>query len=311
MIKKVLAGILIILIAVPIYIIFFRTNLILNKDLVKKEYTTPISKFLKWRGGDIHYTDDGSGPTVLMIHGFGGCYRDFRILDSLINNHYRVIRIDLPGFGLSDFPKVDGADPDYNKVYSDFFNFFLDTLHLDSMYVCGNSMGGMAAWELAVEHPNAVKKLVLFNAAGYDMQSVIKVAAGFFRHGYLHPFFERGMTTPMVKAGFAMCFANKSIVTDDMAQHHADMLNKQGNLQTMFALATTSHFLDTTEIKKVSCPTLIVWGKEDVIVPYNHAYRFHRDIKNSRVILYSPCGHVPMIERPLEVQKDVEKFFAE
>lgn len=310
MIKNILAGILILLVAIPVYIVFLRKDLILNKELVKKEFTTPASKFLKWKGGDVHYTDDGAGIPVLMIHGFGGSFRDFRILDSLIRDHYRVIRVDLPGFGLSDFPKLAEKDPNYNEMYTEFFNFFMDTLHLDSMYVCGNSMGGMAAWELAVQHPDKVKKLVLFDAAGYDMKNVVKVAAGIFQFGFLRSFASRGLPESFVKSGFEICFANKSLVTDQMAQAHADLLNRDGNLSSMFDLATTTHFLDTLEIKKISCPTLIVWGKEDKIVPVNHAYRYGRDIKNSKVVIYSPCGHVPMIECPEKTKEDVEKFFA-
>ncbi|MDB5228956.1 MAG: alpha/beta hydrolase, partial [Bacteroidota bacterium] len=123
-----------------------------------------------------------------MIHGFGGSSHDFVYLDSLMNNKFRIIRVDLPGFGLSDFPEIKEKNADYNKMYTEFFNYFLDTLHLDSMYAVGNSMGGMAAWDMAVEKPGRVKKLVLLNSAAYEMDKVIKVATEAFRFGWVEIF---------------------------------------------------------------------------------------------------------------------------
>ncbi|MFN8316725.1 MAG: alpha/beta hydrolase [Chitinophagales bacterium] len=68
--------------------------------------------------------------------------------------------------------KQTSQDVDFTKEYDDYFNFILDTLHLDSCYVMGNSLGGMMAWNLTVKHPSVVKKLILFNSAGYDMEAV-------------------------------------------------------------------------------------------------------------------------------------------
>jgi pimeloyl-ACP methyl ester carboxylesterase len=309
MLKKLLLSIPVILILVLLYIAFGRTNLVLTKQEVRKRYTLPVSKFINWKGNVIHYTDDGAGVPVLMIHGFGGSSRDFRYLDTPMSAHYRIIRVDLPGFGLSDFPKLSGKDPDYNKMYAEFFDYFFDTLHLDTLYVAGNSMGGMAAWDLAIEHPDKVKKLVLLSSAGYEMDKVVKVAAQIFRFNAARVFFNRGIPRSFTGMSIKKCFANPAIVTNDKVEVLNDLWNKQGSLDVFFDLATTTHFLDTSLIKKVQCPTLIIWGKEDKIIPVNHADRFHRDIKNSTEIIYSPCGHVPMVERPAEVGRDMMKFF--
>jgi pimeloyl-ACP methyl ester carboxylesterase len=73
-------------------------------------------------------------------------------------------------------------------------------------------------------------------------------------------------------------------------------------------MASTKEQFDESLIKKISCPTLIVWGKEDKIVNPKYAERFHQDIKGSQVIIFDSCVHVPMMERPLDVQRDVLRF---
>ena len=183
MIKKILLFIFVLVIVLFLYAAYGRKNLTLTKEYVKEKYSLSNSKFINWNGSEIHYTESGSGFPILMIHGFGGNNRDFYLLDSLLNDKYRVIRIDLPGFGLSDFPTPTNAKEDFIKIYDDYFTFLMDTLHLDSIYVMGNSLGGMMAWNLALNHPGKVKKMILFNSAGYDMKEALKTAnAQIFRH---------------------------------------------------------------------------------------------------------------------------------
>jgi pimeloyl-ACP methyl ester carboxylesterase len=309
MMKKILLTLFAVIALLLLYVAYGRKNLILSKEEVRTRYTTADSKFLNWKGNVIHYIDHGTGPTVLMIHGFGGSHLDFRFLDSLMYHNYRIIRVDLPGFGLSDFPEVKGDNPDYNEMYTEFFNFFIDTLHIDSMYVAGNSMGGMAAWDLAVTHPEKVKKLVLLSSAGYDMQSVVKVAAKAFRFNSIRTFAERGIPKFITRMSVNRCFSDRSRITDERIGMLNDMWNREGHVDVFFNLATNKKWLDTALIKTIKCPTLIIWGEQDQIIPVNHAYRFNRDIKGSKVIIYSPCGHVPMAERPGAVKNDLDAFF--
>ena len=169
MIKKIAIAFAIIIVGLFLYAAYGRKDLTLSKAYVKEKYRLPDSKFIYWNGIEIHYTESGQGFPIVMIHGFGGSGRDFIILDSLVNDQYKVYRIDLPGFGLSDFPVQTETAPDYIKVYDAYFSFLLDTLNIDSCYVMGNSLGGLMSWNLTVKHPDVVKKLVLFNSAGYDM----------------------------------------------------------------------------------------------------------------------------------------------
>ena len=308
-IVRIVISLLIVIALVPVAIFFFRPNLIISKADARKELALPSSHFIDWRGAQLHYTDEGSGYPVLMIHGFGGSVRNFSKMAADLSGQFRVIRVDLPGFGLSDFPDM-GDKPDYIKMYRDYVTFILDTLHLDSVYVMGNSMGGGIAWITAADHPEKVTKLVLLNSAGYDVAS-ISGKLTMFKYKSVGHVFDKGMPVYISESGMKKCYADPAKAEEAVWELNNHFTNREGNIQNMLALARSHQFPDSTIITKVQCPTLIVWGKEDAIIPVSHAERFHRDIKNSRVIIYDSCGHVPMMERSEDLTKDFLLFVKE
>ena len=117
--------ILVILIILPLGYMALRPSLIVSKSKAKEDLAQASSHFLQWRGAEIHYTDEGRGVPVLMIHGFGGSFRNFQKLNDSLKNDYRTIRIDLPGFGLSDQPTAD-SKTNFVALYTDFMHFFMD-----------------------------------------------------------------------------------------------------------------------------------------------------------------------------------------
>ena len=277
---RIIAVLVVIFIALPLIVATFRPSLIISKADDKARFTQPTSHFLNWRGAEIHYTDEGSGVPVVMIHGLGGSFLNWNKLRDRMKDDYRVIRIDLPGFGLSDLPQPEGDKTNYIQQYRDFMSFMLDTLHVDSVYLVGNSMGGMMSWGTAADHPDKVKKMVLISAAGYDLENVSNTAAR------------------MLKVPFIEYLKNNNM-----------MWNREGNIHAAIALASSGRFPDSSMIATVKCPTLILWGKQDKIVPLDHAYRFKRDIKNSEMVLFDNCGHCAMIEMADETAAAIKQFF--
>ena len=87
-------------------VVFLRPSAIVSKQDAKSKLASPPSHFLKWRDAELHYTDEGKGFPILMIHGFGGWYMNFDALADAFKDSFRVIRVDLRGFGLSDFLSV-------------------------------------------------------------------------------------------------------------------------------------------------------------------------------------------------------------
>jgi pimeloyl-ACP methyl ester carboxylesterase len=175
----------------------------------------------------------------------------------------------------------------------------------------GNSLGGMMAWDLTLHNKDKVKKLVLFNSAGYDMPEVIKTAnAKMFQNPLLKLLLRNGIPEFLTKDGIERVFYNSNLYTEDRIRRVNDFWNREGNLNQILKMASSEKYLDQELIKNISCPTLIIWGKQDKIINPKYAERFHQDIKNSELIIYDSCGHVPMIEKPLQVQRDVLEFLS-
>jgi pimeloyl-ACP methyl ester carboxylesterase len=293
-----------------LYATTLRPNLIISKTEDKARFTQPASHFIKFRSSEIHYTDEGQGIPVVMIHGFGGSFLNWNKLDTRMNKEYRVIRVDLPGFGLSDLPEPEGAKTDFVQQYRDFMTFFIDTLHLDSLYVVGNSMGGMMAWGTAADHPDRVKKLVLIDAAGYDLEKISNKVARFMKMPLVKSFFTRGFPLSSSEGAAKTVYADPSKINHEAVVNNNMLWNREGNIQAACAIVSATNYPDSAMIPKVQCATLIIWGKEDKIIPLDHAYRFQRDIKGSQLVIFDTCGHCAMIEKPDETAMAIKGFFS-
>lgn len=291
-----------------IFLLYFRKNHRLSKAQVKEKHTTPYSFFMDWNGKELHYTDEGEGFPILMVHGFGGSYKNFEDLGNLLVDKYRIIKVDLPGFGLSDFPEFKEKEPDYDQMYLDYFNHFTTTLQLDSFHLMGCSMGGLFSWRATVNQPHKVQKLVLFNSAGYDLEKIANGVTKFMRYKFIRKFLVRGIPRSLTEKGLKRVFYNPSKLSIDKIQAANDFWNKNGNLEALLDLASAPKYVDIQLIQTIQNPTLVVWGKNDGLISVKHADYFSNDIKNSEQIIYDKCGHAPMIEIPQLIKNDIIAF---
>lgn len=312
--KKVLRIALLLLalfVLVGVSLAFFRPSSIITKKDARERFKLEGSHFLRWGGGEVHYVDEGSGYPILMIHGLAGSHRNFGKIADRLKKDYRVIRVDLPGFGLSDVSAP--PDNDYRRLYLEFFDFFIDTLQLDSFYLMGNSMGGWMSWEIAVRHPERVQKLFLMCSAGYDMRSIAdKLSSGMnVSTDVVEAIASRGIPEYFTRKNIENCFADPSRVNADEVTMANCFANRETNFSTIVKLLKQRRDADTSLIQTIQCPTLIVWGAKDNIIPVNHAQRFHRDVPNNKLIIYEDCGHIPMVEQVDQFEKDFRAFVTE
>jgi pimeloyl-ACP methyl ester carboxylesterase len=307
---KKISLLLLIVTSLTVYVLFLRKNHIVTTEEARAIALQPASKFFTWKGNDIHYTDEGQGPVLLMIHGFAGSFYNFQAVTEQMRDSFRVIRVDLPGMGLSDFHQ-SGEGTDYFREYKDFFRVFLDSANVDSCIVIGNSLGGLMASLVAISFPDKVKGLVLLNSAGYDMKNVLKKGAGPLRWGWFRNLAERGLPMYAVKYSVTYPFADKSKVDPTEFPIDYALVNRKGVLTSLIDLASSGQEPDTSAFARIKTPSLIIWGKEDNIIPVDHAERFKRDLSNSQMKIYSPCGHMPMMELPDSIVADLKKFSAE
>lgn len=296
------------MILLALYAMYLRPDLTITKAEGKERFSAPSSNFIEWRNAEIHYTDAGQGTPMLMIHGFGGNYTNFDSLADIMDDHYRVVRVDLPGFGLSDLPQERDS---VAELYRDFLGFMLDTLHLDSLFVVGNSLGGWMSWELAASYPQRVKGLVLLGSAGYEIEKV-KSNIGrldLLDNAIVHKMVDRGIPRFVsMRSARRMVSEWEEPNLDELAKNNG-IMNIKGNIHNLLSLGNSGVLPDTGKIAQVQCPTLVIWGKQDIIVPWEHTEKFKRDIAQCKVMVYDTCGHIPQMEYPHRVASDIQNYF--
>lgn len=286
--------------------LLLRPSLIIPKEQVIAELKMPGSQFFRWNNIDIHYTDEGSGIPLLMVHGFSGSHRNFQKITELFDlTKYRIIRVDLPGFGLSDFPEEEN---DYLAMYQNFMKDFEDHLQLKNYYLIGNSMGGSISLMAAHDRPENIKGLILCGSAGYDIQNSRKNALRIFRFKFAEKLFAKGIPLWINRSTVNRIYYNPALVSENELIIKNRIWNKEGNLAAIFRLAKNEKFPDEKIISEIQVPTLVLWGKQDKIIDVKYAAYFDRDIKDCEVIVYDSCGHMPMAEKAERAKLDIERF---
>jgi pimeloyl-ACP methyl ester carboxylesterase len=275
-----------------------------------EKYTDKTSKFLAVDDLIIHYRDEGTGPTLLLLHGVASSLHTWDDWVDRLAPHYRIIRIDLPGHGLT------GNDPSverYEIAYMvDKLEKFLNKLNIDDVYLAGNSLGGYIAWNYALHRPDRVKKMVLLDAAGFpqDMPFIMSFSAlpviGEMA-GFMMPKF-------IVNMNIDAAFGDNEKATDKLKQRYFDLTMRQGNraalvnvFRTMKEQSKNPHLGD--RVKEITIPTLLMWGDQDEWVPLAIMQQFQQALPNSQSIVYEGVGHMPMEELPVQTSRDAHGFF--
>lgn len=159
----------------------------------------------------VHYKRAGQGPAVLLLHGSGASLHDFDRVAALLSPSFDVIRLDLPGFGLTG-PR---PDRDYRiGSYASFTARFLQALRLSRCVVVGNSLGGNIAWNLALADPDRVAALVLINATGYPGKS-LPAGLRLARNPLLRPLLRRWLPRSATERGLRAAVGPRSGIVDE------------------------------------------------------------------------------------------------
>lgn len=278
-----------------------------TEEYVREWCSSIHSKFMQLRETEVHYRDEGEGPVLLLIHGFGGSLHNWNEWLPIFRDKYRVIRLDLPGFGLSS--------PIRRKVEMDWFvgvlKEFVDRLGLGQFYLCGNSLGGWASWEFTAAYPERVKKLVLMNAAGYFEDVGKPAAIEMMGRDQFRSLLRTGAPKLLVRQIAKTSFADSSKMSEDLVLRTYLMINREGMLASLIYVASSEAKSNKERIHQIQTPSLIIWGYKDRVIPVHHADLFYSDLKNSRLIIYKNAGHVPMMELPEQSASDVQSFLEE
>ena len=279
----------------------------MDLDQLIKKYTDENSKFITIDGLNVHYKDEGNGEVLLLLHGTFSSLHTFDDWASLLKHNFRVIRLDLPGFGITG-PSTDNQ---YSiPIFVDFIYKFLDVINVNTFYLAGNSLGGWLAWELALKAENRIKKLVLLNSAGYINDRNYPLPFVVAQTPVLRNVFNY-IPKAVVRRFIRQVFNNQKVVTDQLVDRYFSLIHREGNLDAFVRIANSKLIQNTHSLIKLKIPVLIVWGNKDRWLSPKHAEYFNKDIPNSRVLMYDNVGHIPMEEIPEKSALDVSKFLVE
>lgn len=282
----------------------------LSYEVLSKKYTNETSQYLDVNGLTIHYQVEGSGPLLILLHGVASSLHTWDGWVESLKSHYRIYRLDLPGFGLT------GPDSAPNRTSVEYMTNMLDgfvsKLGLERFFLVGSSLGGFYAWNYAAEYPEKLYKMVLMNAAGYpqDMPFWLGVASFPGVH-WLSPYM---MPRFMLDWSIESAYADPDQIEESTKQRYFDLSQRRGNRASY-----VEHFRQlrkmsdeagySNNVKDVLVPTLLMWGDKDEWIPLDVMTEFHRDLAYSEYIIYEGVGHLPMEEIPVQSARDADHFF--
>ena len=259
--------------------------------------------------------DMGSGEPVIFIHGLSGCWQNWLEQLPLFARDHRVIAVDLPGFGQSEMPVKEISI----SCYAEAIDELMEELDIETARIVGNSMGGFIGAELAIQHPERVERLVLVAAAGLSIESIRTDRKKGLRHraenvvffslGHIASRSHQVALRPRLRHALLMLVAaHPQKLPGPLA---AQQVLGSGTPGFSDALEAMCRYPLRDRLEKISCPTLILWGDKDRLVPVKDAAVFEELIPNSRKIVYDDTGHVSMMERPARFNADVQAFLEE
>ena len=270
---------------------------------------TAHDHFVKIGGVNYHYTEyPGPGQDIFLLHGFASStYSWEKIAPLLQAKGYHVWALDMKGFGWSDKP--DGADYSPWQLMAE-VNAWMEWMGLKKVVFVGNSLGGAIAWNMALDHQDKVKKLVLIDAAG-------------FMHGTPLPVRLSGLPGAaaaarlvfgrwVVEDGLEQVYFDPSRITEAQIDAYYDRLRTENALDALTALGHSVSGINTDQyasrIPEVSVDTLIIWGRDDKWIPVEDGFQFKKALPNAKLVLIPFCGHIPQEEQPDETARILLDF---
>lgn len=265
------------------------------------KYGAPPSRMVQLADGQrVHLRDEGprDAPVIVLLHGSNADLHTWQPWVEGLRADYRVIRYDQVGHGLTG-PARDG---DYTTdAFAHDVGEVADALGLERFVLAGNSMGGAVAVRFAMLHPERLTGLVLVDAGGAPVQRkgggnlafAIAAMPGINRLA--------GEITPraLVQRSLSQSVSNQAVVTPEAVDRYWELARYPGNRDAMLARFSQPRSPFTPEqVRSIRVPTLVMWGKEDSLIPYEAAGWYMAYLPDATLASYPGIGHLPMEEAP-------------
>ena len=279
---------------------------------LEAEYAPPPSQFVQAAGLRVHVRDTGprTAPAILLLHGFGASLQTWDAWAARLETEFRVIRLDLPGFGLTGPDKVTSPAGDYTDARAMVvLAALMDQLGLQRATVAGHSMGGRIAWTFAALHPERVERLALlapdgFASAGFAYGVAPKVPLLLRALPYVLP-------TALLRPTLAAAYANPAMVTDDLVRRYRDMLLAPG-VRTAIVVRTGQQVLvdPVPLLRRIQVPILLLWGQQDAMIPAANAADYQKAMPAAGLVGFPGVGHLLHEEAPDASVQALRTFLA-
>ena len=281
-------------------------------DSLKPRWAAPPSRFISIEGMQVHIRDEGprDDPVPLvLLHGTSASLHTWDGWTQALSKQRRVIRFDLPGFGLTG----PAPDADYSlQRYTRFVAATLDALKVERVVLAGNSLGGQIAWATALAFPQRVERLILVDAAGYAFRSQ-SVPIGFriARLPGINRLMENVLPRSLIEASLKNVYGKPAAITPELIDRYYELARREGNRRALaqrFEQNQPGQLAD--RIPTLHLPVLILWGARDRLVPLENGEHFKQDIPGSELRVFEDLGHVPQEEDPQRTVQAVANFIA-
>jgi len=283
-------------------------------DSLVARWGQPPSQFDDLQGQLVHFRDEG--PTsdrvpVVLLHDLADSLHTWDGWAAALHHTRRVVRLDLPGNGLTGPFTGAYAGRTYSAEHLAQFTIdFLDKLKIRRFSVAGNGLGGEVAWRIAAMAPDRVAALVLVDATGYGLSARDKpLATRLARLPLAGMLGDSLLPRSLIESSLAEMIEDPRTLTPELIDRRFEMVLREGNRAALIeTVRSDSRGRDADMIKTVRAPTLILWGAHDQIVPPEAGVRFEQDIAGSQRVNFERLGHLPQEEAPADTVVPVDAF---
>jgi pimeloyl-ACP methyl ester carboxylesterase len=259
-------------------------------------------KAIKIDDHNVVYLEGGKGPTILLLHGYTGNKDNWTRFSVYLTKDYHVVIPDIPGYGESSM--IEKASYDLSNQMSRLHKF-AKAIGLKKFHVAGNSMGGLFAGTYAVQYPDEIISVGLFDAAG--VMSLKK--------SIIMQMMEKDENLLLLKDSndfprlMALFFANPPTIPYPLEKVFIQtaLANRKFYEKERKEILPAFYSLEN-ELSAIEAPTLVLWGEEDKVLDVSSVPVFEKGLQNCRTVIITDCGHVPMIEKPQETATQYMDF---
>jgi pimeloyl-ACP methyl ester carboxylesterase len=262
--------------------------------------------FVDVDGVHVRYREAGSGPAVVLVHGYGASSDAWvGVMQALAAQHMRAIAVDLKGFGWTARPPGDYSPAAQARLVWR----VLDELKVVDVAIVAHSWGSSVGLAMAVAQPARVRRVALYDAYVYDDQ-----VPSFFRWAEKPGLGELlfGLYyTERMEDRVPLAFYDERWVTQARVERVEKEMERPGTVAAALATARGHHFAALHEqLRSFERPVLLLWGQQDQITPLRFGERLVHELADASLKVYPRCGHIPMVEASHESTRDLVAFLA-